>query len=109
MSQELELRTYDRSITTGEHRKLRQAATDAIQSGEVTYLSVPEGRAAIVPEIAAQWWEAYLAELCPGCAAGSHAQCFRYAGQPCSCINAAVHNEYEMASSIQAGLLRRTR
>lgn len=100
---------YDVSIPAGEHRRLRQAATDAARTGEVTYLDMPVGRAAIVPEVAAQWWEAYLAELCPGCAAGSHVRCFRYVGQPCSCINAAVHNEYEMARSIQSGLLRRTR
>ena len=107
MSQELELRIYDKSITVDEHRKLRAAASGASATGEVTYLAFAGGRAAIVPEEAARWWEAYLAELCPFCHAGQHVQCFRYAGQSCSCINAAVHNEYEMARSIQAGLLRR--
>jgi hypothetical protein len=107
MSKELELRIYDRSITVDEHRKLRNAASEAASTGEVSYLSFAGGRAAIVPEAAALWWEAYLAELCPMCAADSHVQCFRYAGQSCSCINAAVHNEYEMARSIQAGLLKR--
>jgi hypothetical protein len=107
MSKELVLRIYDESITVGEHRALRQAATDAAKGGAVTYLDVPEGRAAIVPEEAARWWEAYVAELCPLCAAGRHFQCWRYAGQACSCINAAVHNEFEMARSIHAGLLKR--
>lgn len=107
MSDELELRIYDKSITVGEHRKLRNAASCAARTGEVTYLDFPGGRAAIVPEEAARWWEAYVAELCPGCAVGRHIQCFRYVGQACSCINAAVHDEYEMARSIQSGLLRR--
>jgi hypothetical protein len=108
MSQELELRIYDRSITTGEHRKLRQAATDAIQSGEVTYLSVPEGRAAIVPEVAAQWWEAYLAGLCVMCATGKHARCSRYLNEvECNCLNADVHHAIEMERAARAGLLSR--
>lgn len=107
MSQELELRIYDKSITVDEHRKLRSAASEASRTGEVTHLDFPGGRAAIVPEEAARWWEAYVAELCPFCSAGRHVQCLRYAGQSCSCINAAVHNEYEMARSIQAGLLGR--
>jgi hypothetical protein len=104
MSNELELLVYDKSITDREHRSLRLAADNAARAGEVTYLSFPGGRAAIVSEEAARWWEAYAAELCPACASGQHARCPRYTGQWCSCINAAVHNEHEMARAIQADL-----
>ena len=103
----LRLRTYIGSISTDEHRSMRHAIAEAAASNTVTYLDAPEGQAAIVPREAAEWWEAYAAELCPFCAAGQHASCMRYAGQSCSCVNVAVHNEFEMARSIRAGLLKR--
>lgn len=109
MSRELQLRIYDRSITVTEHRQLRQAATDAVKRGEVTYLDVPEGRAAIVPEQAAAWWEAYLAGLCPMCAEDKHAHCFAYRGAECSCLSRDVHQGIEFERAARAGLLSRRR
>jgi hypothetical protein len=105
MSENLTVRIWIGSIATDEHAALRTAIAHA-PGGAVTYVDAPEGRAAIVPEEAARWWEAYIEELCPFCRDGRHVQCTRYAGTPCSCLNTAVHNEYEISRSIQAGLLK---
>lgn len=88
MSQKLPLRVYDRSITVDEHRQLRLAADAACLTGEVTYLEFPGGRAAVVPEEAARWWELYVAGICTMCAQDNHVFCFRYesAPRPCTCI-----------------------
>jgi len=106
MSEHLDVRIWIGSIGTDEHRALRAAIAQA-PSGLVTYVDAPEGRAAIVPEQAAQWWEAYLAGLCAMCGQGSHAHCSRYSGTECNCLNTDVHHEIEMERAARAGLLSR--
>lgn len=106
MSETLTVRTWIGSIGTDEHRNLRTAIARA-PSGTVTYVDAPEGRAAIVPEEAARWWEAYKAGLCVMCGQGSHARCSRYSGTECNCLNADVHHEIEMERAARAGLLSR--
>lgn len=61
MSNELVLRIYDRSISTGEHRDLHKAIEAAHKDDTLTYVSAyPGQRAAIVPEAVALWWETYV-------------------------------------------------
>jgi hypothetical protein len=110
MSKELELRIYDRSIQPGEYRELRRAIEEAHKEGTVTYLNAYPGQhVAIVPAEAAQWWESFLAGLCPACHQDSHAHCLRYAGTPvdCTCTNVNVHAAIEMERLARAGLLSR--
>jgi len=108
MSDTLTVRIWIGSISTDEHAALRTAIARAT-AGAVTYVDAPEGRAAIVPEQAAVWWEAYLAGLCPMCAEGKHAHCSRYSGTVCNCMNADVHSAIEMERAARAGLLSRRR
>jgi hypothetical protein len=108
MSEHLTVRVWIGSISTEEHAALRTAIAHA-PSGKVTYVDAPEDRAAIVPEEAGVWWEAYQAGLCAACGQGSHVLCSRYSGTECDCLNADVHHEIEMERAAKAGLLSRRR
>jgi hypothetical protein len=105
-SQVLTVRVWIGSISASEHAALRTAIAQAA-SGQVTYVDAPEGRAAIVPEEAARWWEAYQEGICAACGQGSHARCSRYSGTECNCMNLDVHHAIEMERAARAGLLSR--
>ena len=95
---ELDLQVYIYSISTPEHRALRNAVEDAASSGQVTWLTEGGRRvAAIVPvEVAVRaLGEPGPAAGCSACADGRHEDCVKHhrgsEHQECGCDQRELH------------------